>query len=76
MTSDYASKYDCGKETRYVHAVQGQHLLDQVAEKASDRGMCLNQNKTSLLGISAARSYSPKVYVNLENDIIFCLANI
>ena len=60
----YASKVIDQKETRYVHAVQSQKLFDHVARGAAGKGMKLNQEKTTLLCISASRSNQPVVIVS------------
>ena len=61
----YASKVSDGLETRYLHAVQSQRLFDQVALGAAEKGMKLNEKKTTLLCINAARTYKPISYINL-----------
>ena len=60
MNNIYTSKYYGEKGTRYVHAVQGQALFDQVALKAKDRGMKLNPDKTNLLCCLLYTSPSPR----------------
>ena len=64
---EYSSRVTGSREeTRYIHATQGQALFDTVRREAASKGMRLNPNKTSLLCISAARSYEPKTYINLS----------
>ena len=45
-------------------------MFDRVVKGADPKGMKLNQQKTVLLCISAARSYTPLTYLNIENDVI------
>ena len=69
----YASKIlDSGEEVRYVKAQQAQDLFDRVRDRAAVKGMKLNPKKTTLLCISAARTYTPKTYISIgeKNDII------
>ena len=66
----YNSKISDGLECRYIHATQAQNLFDVVREGASEKGMMLNSEKTVLLCFSAATSYKPKTFINVENDII------
>ena len=60
------------EETRYIHAAQGQKLFDFVKENAASKGMKLNPKKTTLLCLSAAKTYKPKTYIRTgeDNDII------
>ena len=53
-----------------MHVVQAHSLFDQVAGCAHERGMKLNESKTNLLCIVAARTHEPKAYINVEDDII------
>ena len=55
-------------ETRYVHAVQAQGLFDKIAGEAEGKGMRLNASKTTLLCISAARSFKPVTYIELGDS--------
>ena len=74
-----AEKLHCGEnyrsvvrdnmdEVRYIHAKQGQALLDLVRSGAASKGMKLNPKKTSLLCINAARSYVPKTFLHLGSE--------
>ena len=70
MNYEYNSKVVDGCEIRYTHAPHAQALFDQVAGLAGERGMKLNEKKTTMLCVSAARSYDPKTYVWVGDDVI------
>ena len=62
--SDYKSRViDDVREIRYIHAPLAQDLFDRVREGAASRGMKLNEKKTTILCISAVRSYEPRSYI-------------
>ena len=55
-------------ETRYVHAEQAQLLFNKIAGEAEGKGMRLNASKTTMLCISAARSFKPVTYIELGDS--------
>ena len=66
----YKSKIVDDCETRYIHAVQAQGLFDGVRGVAEQKGMQLNPQKTTLLCMSAARTFKPKTYIEFDGDVI------
>ena len=66
----YSSSVNDDKETRFVHATQAQGLFDRVIAGADAKGMKLNQQKTVLLCVSAARSYKPLTYLKTDDGVI------
>ena len=66
----YFSKIHNDNETRFVHATQAQSLFDAVASGAASKGMRLNEEKTKLVCISAARSYKAVTFIKLKDDVI------
>ena len=62
--SNYRSKIVNGdEEICYIKAVQAQALFNKMKGGAAKKGMKLNPKKTTLLCMSAARSYTPKTYI-------------
>ena len=67
--NEYVSKIvNETNEIRYIHAQQAQCLFDKVRLEASEKGMKLNPQKTTLLCITSARSYTPKTFIKLNEN--------
>ena len=68
---------DLTDEVRYVHAPLAQDLFDRVRDEAAGKGMKLNENKTTMLCISAAKLYKPRSYININSsDIVLSGKNM
>ena len=49
------------RPTKTIHSVESQAILDNIIKNAGEKGMMVNDDKTSLLCVSAATSFEAAV---------------
>ena len=59
-----------GRYFKGVTDLKTEGLLNHIALRAEQKGMCINKSKTGLMCISAATSFYTKIQVNVQGEIV------